>query len=416
MNEKGKNMNTISEKDRIILRDLAKRQLELACSDTMKKLEKNWLANNMCRPNRPMVTIELGTFQNDVIPELLRCEGEQARKIETLLYSNMVNHTLFGDDTVVRDYIPVAWEKKFVPFGIEVTTEYAKEESLGYHFTEVIADLEKDFHKLGRSSYGVDKETTQRRMEFLSDVIGDILPVRLSGECLWAVLTQNIIHIMGMENFFMSMYDAPEKFHEMMAMQTQDYLDYFDYLEKENLLLPTTGSVPVYQGSYAYTDELPENGSKCGQMWLFMDSQETVGMSPDMFEEFIFPYYDRLAKHAGLVSYGCCEPVDPVWDNCLSKWENLRRVSISPWCNEEIMADRLKGAKVVYHRKPSPNFIGVGAVLDEAAVRESIGRTVSLNKGRSLEFTQRDVYTINKDVQKVKRYVEIIREECADKW
>lgn len=409
-------MNTISEKDRIILRDLAKRQLELACSDTMKKLEKNWLANNMCRPNRPMVTIELGTFQNDVIPELLRCEGEQARKIETLLYSNMVNHTLFGDDTVVRDYIPVAWEKKFVPFGIEVTTEYAKEESLGYHFTEVIADLEKDFHKLGRSSYGVDKETTQRRMEFLSDVIGDILPVRLSGECLWAVLTQNIIHIMGMENFFMSMYDAPEKFHEMMAMQTQDYLDYFDYLEKENLLLPTTGSVPVYQGSYAYTDELPENGSKCGQMWLFMDSQETVGMSPDMFEEFIFPYYDRLAKHAGLVSYGCCEPVDPVWDNCLSKWENLRRVSISPWCNEEIMADRLKGAKVVYHRKPSPNFIGVGAVLDEAAVRESIGRTVSLNKGRSLEFTQRDVYTINKDVQKVKRYVEIIREECADKW
>ena len=346
----------------------------------------------------------------------MRCEGEQARKIETLLYSNMVNHTLFGDDTVVRDYIPVAWEKKFVPFGIEVTTEYAKEESLGYHFTEVIADLEKDFHKLGRSSYGVDKETTQRRMEFLSDVIGDILPVRLSGECLWAVLTQNIIHIMGMENFFMSMYDAPEKFHEMMAMQTQDYLDYFDYLEKENLLLPTTGSVPVYQGSYAYTDELPENGSKCGQMWLFMDSQETVGMSPDMFEEFIFPYYDRLAKHAGLVSYGCCEPVDPVWDNCLSKWENLRRVSISPWCNEEIMADRLKGAKVVYHRKPSPNFIGVGAVLDEAAVRESIGRTVSLNKGRSLEFTQRDVYTINKDVQKVKRYVEIIREECADKW
>ena len=64
-------MNTISEKDRIILRDLAKRQLELACSDTMKKLEKNWLANNMCRPNRPMVTIELGTFQNDVIPGIV---------------------------------------------------------------------------------------------------------------------------------------------------------------------------------------------------------------------------------------------------------------------------------------------------------------------------------------------------------
>ena len=43
-----------------------------------------------------------------------------------------------------------------------------------------------------------------------------------------------------------------------------------------------------------------------------MDSQETVSISPDMYGEFIFPYYKKVAERYGLLSYGCCEPVDPV--------------------------------------------------------------------------------------------------------
>ncbi len=409
-------MKKMSEKDRERLRDLAKKQAEIANSPEMKQIETDWMASNSLQPNRPMVTIELGTFAGEVIPDMLQCEGEKAREIEALLCSNLANHILFGDDTVVRDFIPVTWNKYFVPFGIQVKQDHAKEGGVGHHFVEVLKNLEEDFDKLGASEYGVDKEATLQRVEELNSVIGDILPARLTGSCLYSVPTQNIIHIMSMENFFMSMYDAPEKFHEMMCRLTQDYLDFFDMLERENTILPTTKSEWVGQGTYAYTKELPEETNQWRQTWLFMDSQETVGLSPAMFEEFIFPYYDKIASKAGLVSYGCCEPVDPIWDTCLSRWKNLRKVSISPWCNEEIMAQRLKGKPVVYHRKPSPNFIGVGSTLDESAVRESIGRTVQLNRGRSLEFTQRDVYTIDKNISKVKRYVEIIREECAGKW
>lgn len=409
-------MKKINEKDRERLRSLAKQQVEIANSPEMKQLEEDWLASNSCRPNRPMVTIELGTFAEDVIPDLLQCEGEDARRIETLLCSNLVNHTMFGDDTVVRNFIPITMEEYFVPFGISVTQEHAKEGGVGHHFTGVLKNLEEDMEKLGPSKFGIDKEKTQNRIDEINSVIGDILPARLTGRCRYAVSTQDIIHIMNMEDFFMAMYDTPDQFHEMMDRLAQDYIAFFDLMEKEGAILPTTKSEWVGQGTYAYNQELPEETDKWGQTWLFMDSQETVGLSPAMFEEFIFPYYNKIAQKGGLLSYGCCEPVDPVWDNCVSKWENLRKVSISPWCNEEVMADRLKGRPVVYHRKPSPNFIGVGDGLDEAVVRESIGRTVSLNRGRSLEFTQRDVYTIHKDIQKVKRYVEIIREECAEKW
>ncbi len=44
-----------------------------------------------------MVTIELGNFAGGVIPDLLQCEGEKAHKIETMICSYIVKHTMFGD-------------------------------------------------------------------------------------------------------------------------------------------------------------------------------------------------------------------------------------------------------------------------------------------------------------------------------
>ena len=183
------------------------------------------------------------------------------------------------------------------------------------------------------------------------------------------------------------------------------------------MILPTVGGESLGQGSWCYNHELPdwEEAKKrtliTRDVWGFMDSQETVGISPAMFEEFIFPCYKKISEQYGLLSYGCCEPVDPIWDNCISKLENLRKVSISPWCNEEFMGERLRGSKVIYHRKPSPNFLGIGTTLDEEAVRAHIRTSLMAAKGCKMEITQRDVYSINHDIAKAKRYVDIIKEE-----
>lgn len=80
------------------------------------------------------------------------------------------------------------------------------------------------------------------------------------------------------------------------------------------------------------------------------------------------------------------------------------------------MGERLQGGKVIFHRKPSPNYLGVGTTLDEDAVRASIRKTLHAAKGCKLEITQRDVYTINHDISKAKRYVDIIKEEIAEHW
>ena len=80
------------------------------------------------------------------------------------------------------------------------------------------------------------KRETLDEKERLEDIFGDILPVRLSGGTQVASLTQDIVHIMPMENMFTSMYDYPELFHEMMNNLANDYLEYFACLEKPHIL------------------------------------------------------------------------------------------------------------------------------------------------------------------------------------
>lgn len=78
------------------------------------------------------------------------------------------------------------------------------------------------------------------------------------------------------------------------------------------------------------------------------------------------------------------------------------------------MGERLRGSRTIFHRKPSPNYLGVGD-FDEEGFREHIRKTLRAAKGCTLEITQRDVYQVP-SVQAVHRYVEVIKEEITNLW
>jgi hypothetical protein len=414
---------SITSGDRNILRELAKKQLEYSKLPIMEQRTKEWYKHNDLKGERPMIHVEIGTFEQDIVPKL-KCETETGKSIETGFYRNFINFEMIDDDRVVPPYYPISWNTWFQLFGITVEREHVKSaqgEGLGHRFKYVIRDLEEDFPKLGPSKYGVDREGTLAWKEFLENIFGDILPVKLTMGSLYSVPTQDAVHMMGMENMLFAMYDYPEIFHEFMKRISDDYISYFKWLETEGLLLPTTQHEGCAQGTFSFTNDLPPiivpgKALTTKEVWGFMDSQETVGISPEMFEEFIFPYYKKVSDLYGLFSYGCCEPVHPIWDNCLSKCENLRKVSISPWCNEEFIGERLRGSKVIYHRKPNPNFIGVGKNLDEKAWSSHILQTIKAARGCKLEFSQRDVYTLGGDINKPRRAVQIIRELIETHW
>jgi len=423
----------VSEKDRRVLREVARRQMEIAQSEGMARLRREWLLHNTFRGGRPMVHVELWTFGDEIVPPLLRCEGEAARGIESRLYGNFVNHELFADDYPVPDCYPVRPRAGMRMFGLDQKREESG--GLGFRFVPQLNDLEEDEAILEREpEYFCDIEGAQRELDEANELFGDILPAKLVGASLGADPTYRVVCYMGMENMLLNMCDYPELFLKMMHRIADATLGFFAFQREHGLILPTAGGEHLTQGSWCFTDELPGGASVTtessggspieagrhlgpGDVWGYVDSQETVGVSPAMFAELIQPAYQRIVDAYGLLSYGCCEPVHSIYDGFLSKLKNLRKVSISPWCDEAFMGERLAGRRVVYHRKPSPNFLGVGDSpdLDEDAVRAHLRKTMEAASGCTLEVSQRDVYHVAHSPAKVRRYVELIR-ECAERW
>lgn len=235
----------VSGQDRQILRELAKKQLFYASQECNLKRREEWYRHNELQGERPLIHLEMGTFEQEILPERMRCTGDFARQLERALYCNFLNQELFDDDRVTPDYFAVGYDSYFTLFGLQVKVQGTKDAegktSVGHHFISQIEDFEEDWDKLGETQFGVNPAASLERKAAVEEVIGDILPVRLEGNCLYSVPTQMVVHLMSMETMMFSMYDYPELFKEMMERITDDTLAYYRLLEKEGLILPTTG-------------------------------------------------------------------------------------------------------------------------------------------------------------------------------
>lgn len=407
-------MEQIQEKDRQILRELAKKQLEFANCEKNEEILKKWDALAKGRRETPTVRLLFSNFTREVITPRLRCEGEEARKIEASLLSTLVGRELFDDDTPIAPTYDVAWNTYAEPFGLK--PKLTRTDGMGFHIEPQIEDLGEEIDKLRGGSFGVDREATKKRIAYAEDVFGDILPVRMVMPSLSGSITNPLVQLMSMETYYFSMYDYPDELHEIMDMATTLYENYYDFLENEGLLLPTHGISPLAQESFAFNHELPTgNVTKTTQCWGFLESQETTAVSPEVFGEFVYPYQDRLVKRYGLLSYGCCERVDAIWPDYLSKWKNLRKLSVSPFNNEEQVGEYLRGSNVVYYSKPRAEFVTNPGPLDEDALREYFKGVCHAASGCMFEMAQREVGTIYGDFERGRRYVEIAK-ECVERY
>ena len=326
-----------------------------------------------------------------------------------MLLTTLVGRELFDDDTPISPTFDIQWKTWVHPFGTQPKITHADGEgAMGFHIDPIIDDLAEGMDLLRGGSFGVDREATAALEEAANEAFGDILPVRKVMPSLPGMITNPLVHLMGMENYYLSMYDYPDELHEVMDMATTVYEKYYDFLENEGLLLPTNGISPINQESFAFTSELPtENVTKTTQCWGFLESQETTAVSPDVFGEFVFPYQDRMAKRFGLLSYGCCERVDAIWPDYLSKWKNLRKLSVSPFNNERQIGEYLRGTNVVYYSKPRAEYVTNHGPLDEEALRAYFKGVCEAASGCLFEMAQREVGTIFGDFERGRRYVQI---------
>lgn len=404
--------------DRGRLRELARRQAAYAALPVMAERRAMWTALNDGRPARPPVIVETWTFDRDFLRDgEFRCASAAGRAIERELLRNVRNHEVIDDDKVMPASFDIGWATAIDEFGVAIPVEMAQDAQgveTGYRWEHPIRDLERDFAKLKPAACTVDREATARRLTGLRDLFGDLLPVRLtSGAMGPTMLTHRAIMLMGMEAFFLAMMETPAAAHRLMAYLRDNALSVMRWAESEGLLRTNGGNDVSFGSSFNFTDRLPDLGdapARLSQLWGATNSQESIGISPEMYGEFCAPYYRAVAEPLGRLYYGCCEPAHPFWRD-IGALPHLAKVSVPKWCDQRFVADAIRGTGVVLSRKPDPNLLGVHPALDEDAWSAHIRETLAVARGVPVEFIIRDVYTVHGNLGKPRRAVELARRE-----
>ncbi len=411
----------MTKEERVYLRELARKQAEYASLPIMGQRKKMWYElNDGVSGARPPVIIESWTFNRDFMPDgLIKCKSSFARGIEWNLLVNIRNHELLDDDKVIPDRFEMSWDVKIDPFGLKIQRETVKDfqgYNVGFQIDHPVKDLKTDLTKLKPVQCSVDRDSTLARKAFLDDLFGDILPVEIRpGPYADTFLTSRVVELMGMEAFFLAMYDMPDEVHRLMRFLADNSLRMVRWAQSEGLLRLNNQNQVSFGSSYNFTTKLPDRDfsggpAKYSDLWGSANSQETVGIAQEMFHEFCAPYYREVCEPFGMLYWGCCEPAHPFWED-IRQFPHLRKVSISRWCDEQFMGEALKGTPIVFSRKPDPNFLGVDVKLNEEAWRAHIRKSLDATKGTLVEFIIRDVYTLHGDLNKGKRAVQIAREE-----
>ena len=411
----------ILQEDLLVLRDLVKRQREISQDPIMEERRSLWLHHTALDSQRPMILAETSGVRDEVVPvSALQCREEWPRAMERGLRELIFRYEQVRDDLVIEPRIKVGWQITVGDFGVPMEVVRGENDGkLGsYTWDPPVKDLDRDLDKLRFRPLSVDREKTAARIELLEDLFGDILPVVNRGWYWWTTgLTGTAIRLIGLGQLMMAMYDNPKGLHRLMAFLRDDFLHYLDWFECEGLLPLNNEDDYVGSGSMGYSNQLPQPDWKEGDpvrvkdMWGLSESQETVGVSPAMFEEFVFQYQEPVIGRFGLSYYGCCEPVHGRM-RTIKQLPNLRSVSVSPWCDQEIMAEEL-GQDYVFCRKPKPTLIST-AEFDEDMIRKDLRTTLRIAGHGPLELVMKDVHTLCDQPWRMGRWVEIAREVCAE--
>jgi hypothetical protein len=408
------------EGDRKVLRDLALQAAEISARPIMDERRKLWMKHNALGRTRPVVLCDPENGWNEIIPEsAIRCANSVARYWEDYLRKVVFWGNEMNDDYVVEGVFNVPYVFKdsqwdIAGSGHAPTEKKTAEQGKAYHIDTVLEDFAqiKDIEK---PKLHIDYEASERVLALAQELFGDALKVRRNTVWFWSFgLTDDIVFLRGMERLMLDLFDAPEMIHKVMALILQGTMERLDFLEANGLLCLNNDGTYVGSGGMGFTAALPAKDFsgkvRTKDMWGLAESQVTIGISPEMFKEFVFPYQRRLMDRFGLTCYGCCEPMDERFD-IVKQATNLRRVSVSPWANRKLMSEKL-GHDYIYSMKPSPSYLPL-PMMDEELIRSDLRDSLRTTKDNCVEVIMKDNHTLGKNPRNITRWVEIAREEIG---
>ncbi len=407
----------LNKKDVQIIRELAKRVAEIAALPAQEEKRALWRQLNARKPARPMVMIDQVCWNEmNLGDELtLRCADKKCRGYEEHLRRILFQWKHFPVDMVVDSRMWVPKAVGHTDFGVGMKEEVAVGDptnSVVGHRYENQLQTEADLARMRLPQVVHDAAETERRLKVARELFDGIMEVRAWGYDPYVSFWDPLACWMSVEGALYALADRPDFMHRVLSLMRDGYMGIYDQLEERGLLCESQQNTIHCTG--AYTDELPAPGynpqkPRTKDLWIFGLAQMFSTVSPAMFKEFEVDYVSPICARFGLVYYGCCDPLDKKMKE-VRLIPNVRKVSMSPWVDEELGASGL-GADYVYSRKPSPAILAPDTFSPERARADlEATRKVCEKHGCPLEFILKDISTVRYQPQRLFQWAQIAME------
>lgn len=406
-------------KDKEILKKLAEHYAEIAALPIQNQKRQLWTEHFSLKSTRPLVLATYGMWNHwckeYFHDDNMQCEDPFYREHERALRMQIFQHEEVGDDFIQEPWITQRavlnggdnWEGLW---GVNAGHHDSDADGGAWKYAPPIADWD-DMKKLRMTHHIVDEKATDERVSKLHDAVGDIIIIDVDRTPVYtgfsSDISTNLAKLRGLETIMLDMYEYPDELHRLLSFMCDRILENNDEAEKAGDYSLTSGQNQAMP--YCETLEAPLANSGVRQrkdIWGFCAAQEYTLISPEFHNEFLFQYQKKIYEHFAMVHYGCCEDLTKKID-MLRSLNNLRSIAVTPSADIEKCAEQIQQDYVISWR-PNPTDM-VSSTWDEERIKSIINHGLDVSKGCYMHITLKDVETVDGDVSRLKRWVQLVR-------
>lgn len=407
-----------SEKDKEVLRSLAKKYMDFCNKPVIEQRRDLWRRHNSLKMTRPLIYFRGGPWHKE-IPEIMKREVEDD---SLYLYEKWLRlnnyYEIIDDDSIFEPWLPVTPVYKHKGWGLDFESSKRKSSEGGSWVHEPpLKDLD-DLSGLVKPRHEIDWEATEEKLDIAKDVFGDTIFLELDTKpyyFMWQADISCVLgYLRGIEQIMYDMMDNPEGLHKLLAFMRDGILDAHKTAEENG-----DWKLSAHQNqAMPYAEELqdPKAGGgpvKRKDLWCFCAAQEYTLISPDMHDEFLLQYQKPIIEHFGLSAYGCCEDLSNKID-MLRQIKNLRRIAVSPMADLKKSAEQI-GTDYVISWRPSPADM-LSFDFKSEKIKKMLKEGFDICKGQHFDITMKDLETVQNKTERLKDWVKVTREAIDEYW
>ena len=399
------------DKQRAYVRELAMDVAEVAASDENARIQQRWRdVNALRKPDRAPVWCRPVGAWGDILPnDALECTDLWLRSLETGFRRTLIKHDI-GDDSPVSPWFSVRAVFDIDPpntWGVDISHHDSGVEGGAWIYDPPLK-TESDFDLLQLPQYAYNHSETQKRLDRAHDLLGDVLPVRVTCDApLGATLVTPVAALRGLTPVMMDLAADPALMHRLMGYLRDAVLRAMEQVKATGLLTPNN------VGPMTCSDPIGESGANdeigYENLWVMANSQEFDPVSPAMWREFCLEYQRPIMEQFGLSGYGCCENLTGKIDGVLSL-ANLRIFVCSAWTDLNLVQEAVGQDYVIMWRQKATDVVFPD---DVETIRQDLEDGCRQLQGFRYQIVLRELQTLSGHPDRLHRWTRFAKEAAA---